>query len=40
MTLAYEVKLVLITRKTSVAAQKIDSLSLETHGMALAGLSL
>ncbi len=33
MTPVYAVKLGLITRKTSVGAQKIDSSPLETHGM-------
>ncbi len=33
MTPAYAVKLGLTTQKTSVRAQKIDGLPLETHGM-------
>ncbi len=40
MTPAYAAKLGLTTRKTSIGAQKIDGLPLETHGMALARFSL
>ncbi len=36
MTPAYVAKLDLTTRKTSIRAQKIDSLPLETYGMVLA----
>lgn len=36
MTLAYVAKLGFITWKTSIGAQKIDSLSLKTHDMATA----
>ncbi len=40
MTLAYTVKLGLITQKTNVRAQKIDGSSLETHSMTSAKFSL
>ncbi len=40
MTLAYVAELGLTTQKTSVRAQKIDGLSLETYSMALASFSL
>lgn len=40
MTPAYAVKLGLTTWKTSVGAQKIDNLALETYGMVLARFSL
>ncbi len=40
MTSAYAVELGLTGRKTSVGAQKIDRLPLETHGMASARFSL
>lgn len=40
MTPAYVAMLGLTTWKTSIRAQKIDSLTLETYGMALASFSL
>ncbi len=40
MTLAYAAKLDFITQKTSVGAQKIDSLPLETYSMASASFLL
>ncbi len=40
MTLAYAVKLGLTTQKTSIGAQKIDGLSLETYDIASASFSL
>lgn len=40
MTPAYAAKLGLITRKTSVGAQKIDRSPLETYSMASAKFSL
>ncbi len=40
MTPAYTAELGLITQKTSVRAQKIDGLPLETYGMASARFSL
>ncbi len=40
MTPAYVAELGLITRKTSVGAQKIDSSPLETYGMVSASFSL
>ncbi len=40
MTPAYAAKLGLITRKTSVGAQKIDGSPLETHGITSAKFSL
>ncbi len=36
MTLAYVAKLGFTTQKTSIKAQKIDGLSIETYGMTLA----
>ncbi len=40
MTPTYVAKLGLTTRKTSVVAQKIDGLSLKTHGIVSARFSL
>ncbi len=40
MTSTYIAELSLTTRKTSIWVQKIDDLSLETYGMALASFSL
>lgn len=40
MTLAYIMKLGIISQKTDVDAQKIDGSALETYGMVIVGFSV